>query len=80
METGEKFGAEVDTATATAMKAIRDEAQARHADKAAKKAAFDSEYDVGEPLAPLPLTICPNDPASPAFERHSPHIWGIAGL
>jgi len=63
METGEKFGAEADTATATAMKAIRDEAQARNADKAAKKAAFDSEYDVGEPLAQLfPLTFT-DDPS-----------------
>jgi len=52
METGEKFGGEADAATATAMQAIRDEAKARNADKAAKKAAFDSEYDVGEHTSP----------------------------
>ena len=48
MQTGERLGGDGDVATATAMAAIRDEAAARRADKAARKAAFDSEYDVGE--------------------------------
>lgn len=46
METGQQFSADGDAATATAMKAIQDEARARRDDKAAKKAAFDTEYDV----------------------------------
>ena len=50
---GEKFGADGDQATATAMKAIQDaaadEAKQRLAEKAAKKAAFNAEYDVGKP-------------------------------
>ena len=50
METGEKFGGSSDAATAAAMRAIQDAAHARNAEKAAKKAAFDSEYDVGEAL------------------------------
>ena len=49
---GEKFGADGDAATSTAMKAIQDaaaeEAKQRVAEKAAKKAAFNAEYDVGE--------------------------------
>ncbi len=47
---GEKFG---DQATATALKAIQDaaadEAKQRLAEKTAKKAAFNAEYDVGKP-------------------------------
>lgn len=49
---GEKFAADGDAATSTAMKAIQDaaaeESKQRLADKAAKKAAFNAEYDVGE--------------------------------
>ena len=49
---GEKFGADGDQATATALKAIQDaaadETKQRLAEKAAKKAAFNAEYDVGE--------------------------------
>ena len=49
---GEKFGADGDQATATALKAIQDaaadEAKHRLAEKAAKKAAFNAEYDVGK--------------------------------
>ena len=49
---GEKFGADGDAATSTAMKAIQDaaaeEGKQRLAEKAAKKAAFNAEYDVGE--------------------------------
>ena len=49
---GEKFGADGDAATSTAMKAIQDaaaeEAKQRLSEKAAKKAAFNAEYDVGE--------------------------------
>ena len=48
IETGREFGGDGDAATATALKAIQDEARARQDDKAAKKTAFDSEYDVGE--------------------------------
>ena len=47
METGEQFGADGDAATTTALRAIQDASRARQDDKAAKKAAFDSEYDVG---------------------------------
>lgn len=47
LETGREYGGDGDAATATALKAIQDEARARHDDKAAKKAAFDTEYDVG---------------------------------
>ncbi|KAL3145804.1 hypothetical protein ABBQ38_015181 [Trebouxia sp. C0009 RCD-2024] len=51
LETGEKFGADGDAATSTAMKAIQEataeEAKQRLAEKAAKKAAFNAEYDVG---------------------------------
>jgi len=54
---GEKFGADGDQATATAMKAIQDaaadEAKQRLAEKAAKKAAFNAEYDVGKPFCSL---------------------------
>ena len=50
--TGEKFGADGDAATATALQAIQDaaaeETKQRLAEKAAKKAAFNAEYDVGE--------------------------------
>jgi len=53
----EKFGADGDQATATAMKAIQDaaadEAKQRLAEKAAKKAAFNAEYDVGKPFCSL---------------------------
>ncbi len=55
---GEKFGADGDQTTATAMKAIQDaaadEAKQRLAEKAAKKAAFNAEYDVGK----LELCFC----------------------
>lgn len=58
---GEKFGADGDAATSTAMKAIQDaaaeEAKQRLAEKAAKKAAFNAEYDVGE-LAVLSAAVC----------------------
>lgn len=51
---GEKFGADGDQTTATAMQAIKDaageEERQRQAEKAAKKAAFNSEYDVGKGL------------------------------
>lgn len=51
IETGQKFGADGDQTTETALKAIKDaeaeEARQRLADKAAKKAAFNAEYDVG---------------------------------
>ncbi len=54
---GEKFLADGDQATATAMKAIQDaaadEAKQRLAEKAAKKAAFNAEYDVGKPSCSL---------------------------
>ena len=50
LETGREFGGDGDAATATALKAIQDEARARRDDKAAKKTAFDNEYDVGECL------------------------------
>lgn len=53
---GQGFGADGDKATATAMKALRDEAKALRDEKAAKKAAFDSEYDVGE--RSLSLSAC----------------------
>lgn len=50
-DAGKKFGADGDQTTATAMKAIQDaaadEAKQRLAEKAAKKAAFNAEYDVG---------------------------------
>ena len=50
-DAGERFGADGDKTTATAMKAIQDaaadEAKQRLAEKAAKKAAFNAEYDVG---------------------------------
>ena len=53
---GEKFGADGDAATSTAMKAIQDaaaeEAKQRLAEKAAKKAAFNAEYDVGKYAVP----------------------------
>ena len=49
---GVKFGAG-DDVTATALNAIKsagkEELKDRIAEKAAKKAAFDSEYDVGAP-------------------------------
>lgn len=49
---GEKFGADGDAATKTALQAIQDaaaeETKQRLAEKAAKKAAFNAEYDVGE--------------------------------
>lgn len=51
METGQVFGADGDAATVTALKAIQDETTALKSSKAAKKAAFDSEYDVGESSA-----------------------------
>ena len=58
---GERFGADGDAATSTAMKAIQDaaaeEAKQRLAEKAAKKAAFNAEYDVGE-LAVLSAAFC----------------------
>ena len=57
---GQQFGADGDKATAAAMKALRDEAKALRDEKAAKKAAFDSEYDVGElrlPAPPLSVTV-----------------------
>lgn len=41
------LGKDGDKATAAAMKAMRDEVQVLRSDKAAKKAAFDAEYDVG---------------------------------
>lgn len=48
---GQRFGADGDQATATALTAIKDaeaeEARQRLAEKAAKKAAFNAEYDVG---------------------------------
>lgn len=53
VETGQKFGADGDAATAAAMKAIdaaaAEEAAEQHraADKAAKKAAFDANFDAG---------------------------------
>ena len=50
MESGQKYGADGDIATATALKAIQDETKAMRSDKAAKKATFDSEYDVGRLL------------------------------
>ena len=51
VETGQKFGADGDEATATALQAIQDEAQAqRRSEKAAKKSVFDSEYDTGDLL------------------------------
>ena len=55
VETGRQFGGDGDAATATALKAIQDEAKARRDDKAAKKASFDTEYDVGEHLAKAAL-------------------------
>ena len=48
LSSGQGFGKDGDAATATAMKALRDEAKALRNEKAAKKAAFDSEYDIGE--------------------------------
>ena len=49
---GEKFGADGDQTTVTAMQAIKDataeEQRQRVADKASKKAAFNAEYDVGK--------------------------------
>ena len=54
------------------MRALRDEAKVLQAEKAAKKAAFDAEYDVGGLLSdlqslcctlhcsvPVPLSACP---------------------
>lgn len=68
---GEKFGADGDQATATALKAIQDaaadEAKQRLAEKAAKKAAFNAEYDVGKPfcsLAALPSVMLVSLPAA----------------
>ncbi len=54
---GQGFGADGDEATTTAMKALRDEAKALRDEKAAKKAAFDAEYDVGEPRTRALLTF-----------------------
>ena len=48
MHAGRALSADGDEATAAAMRALRDEAKALQAEKAAKKAAFDAEYDVGE--------------------------------
>ena len=47
MRAGRTLGADGDEATAAAMRALRDEAKVLQAEKAAKKAAFDAEYDVG---------------------------------
>ena len=65
VETGQKFGADGDAATAAAMKAIdaaaAEEAaeQQRAADKAAKKAAFDADFDTGMMLRnSKPLVGC----------------------
>ena len=59
IETGREFGGDGDAATATALKAIQDEAKARQDDKAAKKAVFDTEYDVGEcPAKTKPSILC----------------------
>lgn len=54
LHAGQKLGADGDEATAAAMRALRDEAKALQSEKAAKKAAFDAEYDVGELL----LSLC----------------------
>ena len=55
---GENFGDDGDAATATAMKAIQEaaaeEGKQRLAEKAAKKAAFNAEYDVGKLQTPGP--------------------------
>lgn len=48
MEIGLKFGADGDRATAAAIKAIQAEEHVRVEEKTAKKAAFDTEYDVGK--------------------------------
>jgi hypothetical protein len=61
--TGERFGGG-DAVTAAAARAIKsaaaeEAADKRTADKAAKKAAFDTEYDVG---APAGLAVCPASP------------------
>lgn len=65
VETGQKFGADGDAATAAAMKAIdaaaAEEAaeQQRAADKAAKKAAFDADFDTSMMLrGSQPLVEC----------------------
>lgn len=55
--TAQAFGTDGDAATAAAMRALKDESKALRDEKAAKKAAFDAEYDVGELL--LPLTWAP---------------------
>lgn len=41
------------------MKALKDEAKALREEKAAKKAAFDAEYDVGERFASAELSPSP---------------------
>ena len=76
---GGTLGADGDEATAAAMRALRDEAKVLQAEKAAKKAAFDAEYDVGGLLGstkPLLYTalLCPcvTECVSPAcFVDHS---------
>ena len=59
---GEKFGADGDQATATAMQAIKDaageEERQRVAEKASKKAAFNAEYDVGERCCAVLCMLC----------------------
>ena len=47
IETGQNFGATGDAVTAAALKAIQEDTSARQEEKAAKKAAFNAEYDVG---------------------------------
>ena len=58
MLAGGKLGADGDEATAAAMRALRDEAKVLQTEKAAKKAAFDAEYDVGELLLRLQRLCC----------------------
>ena len=58
LRAGQKLGADGDKATAAAMQALQDEAKALQAEKAAKKAAFDAEYDVGELISGLQRPCC----------------------
>lgn len=66
METGLKFGSDGDAATAAALRAIKYEAKARTDEKAAKKAAFDSEYDDG--------TLCQHTCSLPSQHSVGSHI------
>lgn len=47
IETGQKFSRSSDIVTAAAIKAIQTAATSRQEEKAAKKAVFNAEYDIG---------------------------------